>query len=227
MTGPPIRAVLLVGSAKPEGASTSEALGRYLLDRLAAEGGSTQLFLVNHVRDERHMRELLAALAAADLFILCSPVYVDSLPSLVVRAFEQIASRRPSPASATRFVAVLNCGFPEARHCRAALEICRIFSRRAGLSWAGGLALGGGEIIHGTALDKAGPVARRVRQALDMTAAALRSGADVPDAAVKTIARPLVPTQMYTLLSNFGWRQKGRKNHVAGQLGATPFAPRS
>jgi hypothetical protein len=223
------RAVLLVGSAKPEGKSTSQALGQYLLDRLHDAGASTQLFLVNHARDGARMHELLAAVDAADLFVLCSPVYVDSLPSLVMRAFEQIAAHRRAQAtpSDTRFMTLLNCGFPESRHCRSALDISRIFSQHARFRWAGGLALGGGEIIHGTPLVEVGSVGRRVRQALDETAASLLTGSDVPEVAVKRMAKPLVPTQMYTLMGNFGWRQKARKNHVAGQLRATPFSPRT
>ncbi len=40
----PRRAVLLVGSARPSGTSTSEALGRSLLRRLEAAGVEAQVF---------------------------------------------------------------------------------------------------------------------------------------------------------------------------------------
>ena len=229
MRSPVRRAVLLVGSAKPEGTSTSQALGKYLLDRIQETGSATRLIFASHARDGGRMGELLAAVDDADLFILCSPIYVDSLPSLVMHAFEQVAAHRRIQASAieTGFVTILNCGFPESRHCRAALEICRLFSQSAGFTWAGGLALGGGEIIHGTPLGQVGSVGRRVRQALDETAASLLSGGDVPAGAVKMMAKPLVPTQMYTILGNFGWRQKARKNRVGDHLGDTPFTSRS
>jgi hypothetical protein len=41
------KALLLVGSAKPEGSSTSESLGGYLLDRLAERGWQTETVLLH------------------------------------------------------------------------------------------------------------------------------------------------------------------------------------
>jgi len=43
------RAVLLVGSAKPAGTSTSEVLGRYLCARLAERGVATTVLFVGSI----------------------------------------------------------------------------------------------------------------------------------------------------------------------------------
>ena len=50
------------------------------------------------------------------------------------------------------FAALANCGFPEAHHNRTALEICAQFAAAAGMTWAGGLALGAGGAVHGQPL---------------------------------------------------------------------------
>jgi NAD(P)H-dependent FMN reductase len=217
------RAVLLVGSAKPNGASTSEALGRYLCARLADRGVATTLMFVGRSPRSPVEEALAAALVDADLFVLVSPLYVDSLPYLVTRAMEYLARssspRRPSAA----FAAVMNCGFPEADQCRTALDILRAFARRTHLDWAGGLALGEGGAIDGQPLEAVGGLTRHVRAALDQTAAELAERRAVPAAAVAQFARRLIPGRVYTFMGNLGWRRRAARNRVASSLDARPF----
>lgn len=227
-------AVLLVGSARPRGASNSEMLGSYLLKRLESGGMTTTMLHVHHVREARTASVLLPALDAADLFILASPVYVDSLPHLVTRCMEEIAAHRnvasaqvDAPGTRTRFVAILNCGFPESIHTEVPLAICRCFARGAGLAWAGGLGLGGGEALGARPLESLGAMTRNVRRSLDLAAAALLAGRDVPNAAAELMARPLVPTPIYTFLGDLGWLRRARRNGVLRRLRARPYAPAS
>ena len=90
----PRRALLLIGSAKRP-RSTSESLGTYLLERLAEKGFAVESVLIHQSlrQDERH-EALLAAIDRADLLVLAFPLYIDSLPSVVVRTMELIARRR-------------------------------------------------------------------------------------------------------------------------------------
>ena len=97
-------------------------------------------------RRRRRREKLCALVASADLFVLSFPLYIDSLPAPVIRAFELIAARRAgAPAEAggqQAMVVVAQCGFPHAEHNAVALEICEHFAGEAGFEWAGGLALG-------------------------------------------------------------------------------------
>ena len=135
MTDAPKRVLLLVGSPKGSG-STSEALGTYLLEQLEGQGGGTEVaHIVPFLRSEEGRNKLLHSVAGADLLILASPLYADSLPSGVTRLFEIIgAERKEKPGfSGTGFVAVINCGFPEARQCDTAIAICRCFAKETGM----------------------------------------------------------------------------------------------
>jgi NAD(P)H-dependent FMN reductase len=217
------RAVVLVGSGKAAGASTSEALGRYLSARLAERNIATSLMFVGRSPGSHVEETLVAALVDADLFVIVSPLYVDSLPYLVTRTLEHLARssslRRPSAALA----AVINCGFPEAAQCRTALDILHAFARRTGFEWAGGLALGEGGAIDGRRLEALGGMTRHVRAALDLAAADLAEGRPVPAAAVERIARRLMPGRVYTFMGNLGWRRRAARNLVAASLDARPF----
>jgi hypothetical protein len=219
-------ALLLIGSAKPEGSSASEALGGYLMARLAELGFSVETLSVQRaLRTAARTDHLLHAVEAADVFILAFPLYVDTLPYLVTAALEQIAAHRlaAGPASQPLFLVIANCGFPEADHNKSALEICRQFAATAGLRWAGGLARGGGQPLSGRRLEEAGGMARDAVAALDLAAAALAAGQPIPAEAVAQMARPMIPPRLYTALGELGWRQQAWRNGVYRQLGAKPY----
>ena len=221
------RAVLLVGSARPRGESTSEALGRYLLARLESSDWEGQVFIVSQVRGPDGLAELTAAIGDADLFVLATPLYVDALPHLVTAALEHIADARAAHPQPTpcRFVAIVNCGFPEVAHTAVALDICRSFARHARLECAGALGLGGGETVHGRGLERMGWVTRHVRHALDLAALALASHRPVPEKAVQLMGRPMLPVRGYLLAADaLLWRREARKHGVEKYLDARPYA---
>lgn len=222
----PQRALLLVGSAKKEHASTSEALGTFLLIELAAQGFSTETRYVHRaLRTAERSQELLTQIDTSDLFVLAFPLYVDSLPYLTTKAIEVIAEHRRAQASQRkpRFVALANCGFPEASQNNTALAICRVFARQAKLQWVGGLGLGGGGMIGGRPLAKAGASVRTARQALSLAARALAQQEAVPQAAIDLLAKPLIPPRLYTTLAGIGWRVQAWENHVFTHLYDQPF----
>jgi len=215
-------AVVLVGSAKPRGASTSEALARYCAERLIERGVSTEVLFVSRSQ-VREDRQLAAALTGADLFVLVTPLYVDSLPFLVTRALESLApalrgSRRPRACAA-----IVNCGFPEAAQCATALAIVHAFARRAKFVWVGGLALGEGGAIDGRPLAAMGRFTRRVREALDLAAESLAAGHEVPAAAIERMAERMIPSRLYTMAANYNWRRTAGRHGVKGDLDARPY----
>ncbi|MHB8762763.1 MAG: NADPH-dependent FMN reductase [Deferrisomatales bacterium] len=225
MTAP--RVLLVVGS--PRGTrSTSRALGEYLARRLAGHSAATgELRLVEALRSPGGTEEFLRRAEEADLVFLSFPLYWDSLPAVTVRGLEAWRDRRAAAAAPRRgrFAALCNSGFPEARQCATALAICARFAREAGLDWAGGLALGGGAALDGRDLDQAGGRARHARRALNLAAAALAAGRDVPPEAVKLMARPFVPAWAYTLVGSWGWRRQARVHGSHRDLGRRPYEP--
>jgi multimeric flavodoxin WrbA len=248
----PASALLLVGSPK-KGMSTSEVLGTYILGRLGDHGVPGRV-----VRLHRALRlaegirarsgqapggrdELPALVDAADLVILATPLYVDSLPSHVVAAFEQIAARRarrpatwapggqrgstgsPRPELVARFASVVNCGLPEAQHSETATRICRAFARETGFAWAGGLAMGAGETIGGRPLAKMRRTVRYVVAALDLAGDALAAGNSIPHEAVNLMAKPLVAPALFAIIGDIGWRLQARKFGAQWRLHAQPY----
>ena len=219
------RVLLLVGSAKRP-RSTSESLGTYLCERLGERGFEAETLLLHRaLKSDQGREELLAATDRADVIAIAFPLYVDSLPYLVIRAMELVAQHRQArgEGKSQRLVAIANCGFPEAHQNDTALAICRQFAREAGFEWAGGLALGGGEAISGQPLPKVKGMARNVIKALDLAAAALAEGKPVPQEAVGAMAKPITPAWAYALLGGIGWKRQAKKHGAQKKLRDRPY----
>lgn len=217
-----MKALLLVGSPR-KGRSASETLGAYLLSALEAHGAETEkLYVYPALRSEERLDALVSATAAAELVIFSAPLYVDALPAAVTELLEILHRRladhqRPGEQ---RLVAISNCGFPEAEQNDIALRIYRCFARQAGFTWAGGLAMGGGEMIKGRPLKKSSGMARNVLAALDLAAEALAERKSVSQEAVDLMAEPLVPAWIYRSMGNIGWHVQALQKGTWRQLRA-------
>jgi len=222
------QALLLMGSPKPAG-SSSEVLGDYLLGKLLEQGFSgTKIHLHRTLRERESLERMLGLASAAEVVVLTFPTYCDSLPAPVIEALGEIVHHRQSASAEQkpRFLAIANCGFPEAIHNRVALACCRHFAEAAGLTWAGGLGLSGGGMLNGEPLrNRKGPV-RNVIRALDMTATALAVGKPVPEAAAELIFRPMIPRWLYLAVGNWGWKRQARQFGTSRRLGERPWPDR-
>jgi hypothetical protein len=219
------RATLLVGSPRGS-ASTSESLGTYLLQILGEDGVETEKAYVNQsLSSDKSGEALLRLVDSSDLLILAFPLYADSLPSRVIAALELIAKHKiaENMPGRQRLVAIVNSGFPEARQNDTAIAICRRFAEEAGIDWAGGLALGGGEMIAGKALSEVGGSVRNVMKALNLAAAEIAKGEAVPKEAADLMAKPVLPSRLYVWLANRRWNRQIKKYGTRPRLYDRPY----
>lgn len=211
----PRTAAILVGSAKVKGTSVSENLARALADRLNQRGVETKLhFAVEFLREGASALAAAQAIAAADLFILATPLYFDALPALATHALELVA--KAGASNDARFAMLVNCGFPEPEHNRAALEIGAHFASAAGFGWAGALPLGGGGVVEPSApIDGQHGPREHIKRALDAAAASLAEGGNVPPEALAAMVESPLPDAAYRLLGDLGWRYQAWQHGVA------------
>lgn len=225
---PPRTVALLVGSAKPKGTSASACIAAAFERRFAARGLECRLhYATEFVHDGLPSLDAARSLAKADLFVLATPLYVDSLPALATHALELIVRARRPNAAGGAFVPFINCGFPEPEHTRTALRMARLFARVAGYRFAGGLPLGGGGIVTPQqSLDEERPPVAHVVRAITLAADALTSGSAVPASALESLLRPPLPEALYRLMGDLGFRWRA---HTLGtsqrELRARPFEP--
>ena len=211
--------VIINGSGKPRGQSTSESLARGLAQAMEAQAQMVQA--KQCLEEGLSFRRLQEALAAADLAVVATPLYVDGLPYPLVRTLELL---RDHPIE-TRppLVGIVNCGFPEAKHCDLALRMIERFAIEADYPYRGGLALGGGEALHGKPVEKAGGMAHNIKDALLLAAKALLEGQAIPGEAIERMARPLLPPALFRLMGGLGWVRSAHAHGALMQLRRRPY----
>ena len=215
--------LLLLGSPKKE-PSTSESLGAYVLKALEKRHFRTETLNIHRTLKKPDGPEILVdAVSRAGAVILAAPLYVDSLPSRVIRGMEILEQHRIRTGNpwGRHMTAIINCGFPESLHTRTALAICRCFARKAGFEWLGGLGLGGGEAIAGRGLSELGGMVRNVRKSLDLTVEALAEERAIPEEAATLMAKPLMPSWIYTIIGSIQWKRKAKG--VKERMNARPL----
>jgi multimeric flavodoxin WrbA len=203
----PRKIAILIGSAKPKGTSVSEQIVAALEARFARAGTPTVRHFVTELLHEGPRTEkALADMVDADTFVVVAPLYWDALPSLVTSVLERVARASSGEPGRKRLCGIVNCGFPEPEHTRTAFRILRHFAERAGYSFVGGLALGGGGMMaSGTLEEPHGPVVH-VAEALDLTVHALACGQSLPETAIERMAFAPIPDAAYRLMGDLGWR---------------------
>lgn len=217
------KALLLVGSPKPT-KSTSEVLGKYILDKIKNRGIETENININNTLMINY-QGLIDKVNNCDILILSCPLYVDSPPATVIKAMELIYESRIGISLSRKQVmmAICNCGFPEAFQNYSALAIYKTFAEETGFEWAGGLALGGGGAIDGKPLEKMGGMVKNLVKSLNLTADALVLGKSVPKEAVKLIEKPMMPNWLYYLGGQIGWVIQSKKFGAHKKLNHRPY----
>lgn len=86
-------------------------------------------------------------LDTAQALVLSMPLYVDGIPSHVVRFMEQIYEKRAGKTSKLKVYAIGNLGFYESHQLRILLSIVKNWAEKCGFIYGGGLAVGAGEMM--------------------------------------------------------------------------------
>jgi len=217
--------LLLVGSAKLK-RSTSEVLGTYVLDRLSKTGFEPETRFAHKIlKSDTGKDELMSSVNKADLIILAFPLFVDCLPYPVIRMLEHIANNRQTDGNLKKqsFLCIVNCGFPEAQQNNTAIAICRQFARENGFNWAGGLALGAGEVIAGRDLTKVGWLARNVVKSLDLAIESLADNMPISRKAIDLMAKPLMPKWLYLIVGPSRWNRESKEHGVSEKILSRPY----
>jgi hypothetical protein len=220
-------ALLLVGSPKGK-KSTSASLGNYLISKLEELGMQCETKYIHRlVNREEKILELFKLIENADLIILSFPLYVDSLPAPSIKAMELIKEERDKLEiqKSKNFIAISNSGFPEASQSIVALKICKNFSKDCGFIWKGGIALGGGGAINGIPLEERGGMVRNIIKGLGITAQALNDSKEIPQEAIDLISKKIIPSSIYRMFGNFGWKIQARRFHGQKKLYKKPYSP--
>ena len=115
------------------------------LFRLFLPGTRKKVVSLSSRQDFQKVLGLFPDMDAVCLFV---PLYVDGLPSHVVEFLNQAESYCKSHSCRFRLYALSNNGFVEGKQNLPALRMLQAWCEKTGVSWGGGIGIGGGVMLR-------------------------------------------------------------------------------
>ena len=112
------------------------------LQRLFVDGDK----VTEHLRTRGDYQRILDQLPGADAVVFGVPLYVDGIPSHVMGFMEEMERSCREKDLHPRVYAISNNGFIEGKQNEPLMQLMENFCRRAGLTWGGGVGIGGGDM---------------------------------------------------------------------------------
>lgn len=116
------------------------------LQRLFVGGEKVTMALRTPADHDRILEQLVDAQAV----VFGLPLYVDGIPSHVLRFMEQMEAYCRENRLVLNVYCIANNGFIEGRQNEPLMQLFEHFCQRAGLVWGGGVGIGGGVMLNVT-----------------------------------------------------------------------------
>ena len=195
--------ILFLNGSPRSSASTSETLINALRQRL---GDDHEYITCRAIEIDK--RVFLEEIKSARMAIIVFPLYVDGLPSHLLRLLYESKDEIKRVNSALLVYAIANNGFYEGKQNDLALCMIHHFCLSAAVKLGQGLGIGAGEMIDAALLGK-GPL-KSIGFALDALAANILGNISGDNYYVQ----PDFPKVLYKLAAHFNWRRMAKRNGI-------------
>lgn len=220
-----IKIVCVVGSTRAK-QTTSESIIDYLIGTLNIKNGTYEKIIAHKlIKNSAKFNTFMKSLYMSDVFIICSPMYLDCLPYPLTALLEKIKENaEKAKLYNKRVIAIIHSGYLKPVHREVALKICENFAQQLKMHWQGGIGFGGTSIIGGEDLKKIGFYTKFIRKSLDMISIAIKCNQDIPEKAISISHKSPIPLPRKILipLINIKMRREA-KNYGITNLYVRPY----
>ena len=198
--------VVLLNASMRAANGNSAKLARRLAGQLKREAEIVNL--KDYLKD---LPQLVSLAAGASDLVICTPLYLDGLPSQIIRFME--AAQREYQGPSKRVYVLANMGLYESKQLVNLFSAVRQWSEQMCFSYCGGLGVSAGELVG--VLMQHLPFCigftRNVAKGMKRLADAINGEAVIED----IYAEPLCfPRRLYIWLANNGWKRMARENGI-------------
>ena len=138
-----MKTIFINGSPKKRFCASSYFL---FLQRLFVGGEKVN----EHLCTKGDYQRILDQLPDADAVVFGLPLYVDGVPSHVLGFLEEMERFCKEKALRLKVYVIANNGFIEGKQNEPLMRVMEHFCQRAGLTWGGGVGIGGGVMLNVT-----------------------------------------------------------------------------
>ena len=161
-----------------------------------------------------HYERLMESFSDVSDLILCAPLYVDSLPSQLIRLMETF--EKQYKGSPKRIYVLANMGLYEPDQLVNLFSSVKEWCDIMGFTYCGGVGIGAGELVGGLLeFIKFGqwPL-RSIGNAIKKLADTVNTNGLMEDLYVGTTG---FPRPLYLSIANSGWRRMAKKNGISNE----------
>ena len=165
--------------------------------------------IVNMQQYINEPEELMLKLENAPILVLCTPLYVDGLPSQLIRLMENF--QKEYHGLRKKIYVVANMGLYESSQLTSLFEAVKQWCHLMGFDYCGGLGISAGELI-GTLIRhirfSAGP-GKKNNRGMKKLAKAINKGTAIKDIYTEPF---LFPRFLYIHIANSNWNTLAKRN---------------
>lgn len=187
---------VIIGSPKLKG-SNSASIAKAVEKKFEEKNVKcSELYLAKEIdKKDRIFEEI----DNADVVILVAPVFENSLPSIIIKFFEDIYLEKDKLTHKNRkMFTIMNSGFPEVEAGNSSIKTCSLFARNMNFQWLGGFSVPQGPLIDGKELDKVSSC-KNIIKAIELVVYSICNDKDIPDEVFKLTSKPLMSPFIYKL----------------------------
>ena len=157
------------------------------------------------------MSELVEKLSEASTLVLCEPLYVDGLPSQLIRLLERFQVEYTGNRKHVYVLA--NMGLFESQQLINLFSAIKQWCIRMNFDYFGGLGVGAGELVGGImqAIRLGKWPTQKIAAGMNRLAEAINNDTETDDMFVGT---QNFPRSLYIAIANSGWKRMARKNGI-------------
>lgn len=208
------RVVVISGSPRPGGKSTSMWLAGVAKDILRGDGVEVTCIDARESVVPNATARAFEVMLEADALVIIFPLYIFCLPGVLIRFLQDYGQYVLEHSAETKKPAVymvVNCGFPEPDINEEAVRVIESFSEKIGADFRFGVMIGcGGMLMEAKDAPFMKKTMAGIRSSFQMMKDALVSG--IPAQKKNIMTRPKFPRRLYYMAGNMGWVSMARKN---------------
>ena len=152
----------------------------------------------------------LEKIADTDVLIFAFPLYVDGIPSHLLRCLDQMETYfNTMEMKKIKVYALVNCGFYEGHQANIALAMMKNWCSKVKLDWGQGIGIGGGGMLASfkSPLESQGPM-KNLWDAIKVMVDNVSNPHEMDN--IYTV--PNYPRFLYALGGNMGWKKQIKEN---------------
>ncbi len=201
VTVDPDKVILLNCSLRADNSNSKK-----FLDRLSEDirGNAESVNLSTYINRYDELEEILAG---AQTIVLGVPLYVDGIPSALLRVMERL--EQSAKVGKKHIYVVANMGFYESDQLKNLMSMVRTWCEKCGHTYGGGAAIGAGEMIGSVIASTDKGPAKNAAEALNRLLAAINDQNVIDDIYADAYR---FPRALYMFAAGSGWPIAAKKN---------------